>query len=132
MQRLGNRRKLSDRKSLEAFGQRLYPPEDLSQTDVQQVRIARRVFYDVRQLQYLDRAHIKCVTNINEGADLRILCRTTVDESPSLSKALLSVMTARGMSATDIAEKMETGRNRATLYRILSGATQDPKNQHLR
>ncbi len=57
----------------------------------------------------------------------RLHARTTVDESPSLSKALLSVMTARGMSATDIAEKMETGRNRATLYRILSGATQDPK-----
>jgi len=31
------------------------------------------------------------------------------------------------MSATDIAEKMESGRNRATLYRILSGATRDPK-----
>ena len=57
----------------------------------------------------------------------RLHARTTVDESPSLSKAILSVMTARGMSATDIAEKMESGRNRATLYRILSGATQDPK-----
>jgi DNA-binding Xre family transcriptional regulator len=36
-------------------------------------------------------------------------------------------MRVREMSATDISEKMESGRNRATLYRILSGATQDPK-----
>ncbi len=57
----------------------------------------------------------------------RLRTRSTAEEAPSLSNAILSVMTARGMSATDIAEKMESGRNRATLYRILSGATQDPK-----
>ncbi len=57
----------------------------------------------------------------------RLHTRSKAEESPSLSKAILSVMTARGMSATDIAVKMESGRNRATLYRILSGATQDPK-----
>ena len=48
-------------------------------------------------------------------------------ENPSLSSAILAVMRIRGMSATHVAAKMESGRNRATLYRILSGSTQDPK-----
>ncbi len=56
---------------------------------------------------------------------LNIQARAT--EKPSLSSAILSVMRTREMSATDVAEKMQSGRNRATLYRILSGATQDPK-----
>lgn len=31
------------------------------------------------------------------------------------------------MSATQVSAKMKSGRNKATLYRILSGSTQDPK-----
>ncbi|ACZ41783.1 helix-turn-helix domain protein [Thermobaculum terrenum ATCC BAA-798] len=48
-------------------------------------------------------------------------------ESPSLSKAINDIMRTRGMTATQVAANMKSGRNRATLYRILSGATQDPK-----
>lgn len=57
----------------------------------------------------------------------RLNLQSRVQEQPSLSAAILAVMRTREMSATDIAERMESGRNRATLYRILSGATQDPK-----
>ena len=54
---------------------------------------------------------------------------TVVDEQAarSLSNAIVSVMRAREMSATQVATRMKSGRNRATLYRILSGSTQDPK-----
>ncbi|MEJ7652962.1 MAG: helix-turn-helix transcriptional regulator [Chloroflexia bacterium] len=45
----------------------------------------------------------------------------------SLSQAIVSVMRARRMTATNVANRMRSGRNRATLYRILSGSTQDPK-----
>lgn len=57
----------------------------------------------------------------------RLNARARKNDEPSLSGAILSVMDTRQMSATAIAERMESGRNRATLYRILSGATQDPK-----
>ena len=46
---------------------------------------------------------------------------------PTLSGAILAVMRTRKLSATQVASRMQSGRNRATLYRILSGATQDPK-----
>ena len=53
---------------------------------------------------------------------------TTVKQgNPTLSGAILAVMRTRKMSATQVASRMQSGRNRATLYRILSGATQDPK-----
>jgi DNA-binding phage protein len=48
-------------------------------------------------------------------------------DQPSLSRAILSVMRIRNMTATRVAGRMQSGRNRATLYRILSGSTQDPK-----
>ncbi len=48
-------------------------------------------------------------------------------ESRSLSQAIVAVMRTRGMSPPNVAERMGSGRNRATLYRILSGATRDPK-----
>ncbi|MDP9350627.1 MAG: helix-turn-helix transcriptional regulator [Chloroflexota bacterium] len=57
----------------------------------------------------------------------RLNLQTRSQEPPSLGGAILAVMGSREMSATNVADRMESGRNRATLYRILSGATQDPK-----
>lgn len=57
----------------------------------------------------------------------RLNLQTRSQEPPSLGGAILAVMSSREMSATNVADRMESGRNRATLYRILSGATQDPK-----
>ena len=45
----------------------------------------------------------------------------------TLSQAIVAVMRTRNMTPAQVAARMESGRNRATLYRILSGATQDPK-----
>ncbi len=49
------------------------------------------------------------------------------EDTLSLSQAILEIMHTRNITASQVANNMETGRNRATLYRILSGATQDPK-----
>lgn len=57
----------------------------------------------------------------------RLNPQTRSQDAPSLGGAILAVMGSREMSATNVADRMESGRNRATLYRILSGATQDPK-----
>lgn len=57
----------------------------------------------------------------------RLNIKARPQDDTSLGGAILAVMGIREMSATNVAEKMESGRNRATLYRILSGATQDPK-----
>ena len=48
-------------------------------------------------------------------------------ERLTLSEAIVAVMRTRKMTPAQVATRMESGRNRATLYRILSGATQDPK-----
>lgn len=45
----------------------------------------------------------------------------------SIGSAIQSVMRTRHLSAANIATRMQSGRNRATLYRILSGSTRDPK-----
>lgn len=49
------------------------------------------------------------------------------EEPMTLSKSITSVMRTRNMTPGNVTERMQSGRNRATLYRVLSGATQDPK-----
>ncbi len=56
-----------------------------------------------------------------------VVSNPTDQEKASLSAAILSIMRMREMKAANVASRMQSGRNRATLYRILSGATQDPK-----
>lgn len=53
--------------------------------------------------------------------------KAEVPDSSALSGAILAIMRTRKMTATQVASQMVSGRNRATLYRILSGSTQDPK-----
>lgn len=52
---------------------------------------------------------------------------TKAEDNGALSAAILAIMRTRKMTATQVATQMVSGRNRATLYRILSGSTQDPK-----
>jgi DNA-binding Xre family transcriptional regulator len=45
----------------------------------------------------------------------------------SLAEGLARLMAARGLAARDVLQRLEPGTDRATLYRVLAGQTENPR-----